>query len=227
MKKLIITAIATMALTAASFGQGYAYVQNLANTGTYNGFGGTAFNPNTESGNPVYSANVTSNGLFFTTDTANTWGANGGPTGNQLLGTDISFAIYGSATQGGTFTFVTSFTGNQINTPSDDNANWGQLQGPGAAQGFGNASSPTSVWIELYAWEGSAFSTYASAVSGGDYTAFSGAFLNPSATSSGAPIIPSLTGMPDMLLSPVPEPCTLALVGLGGAGLLAIRRRKA
>jgi hypothetical protein len=224
--KHIIAATATIALAASSYGQGYVLLDNLNNTGSYlgNSGGGSSTPFNGSTGNPAYSALVTSNGLFFTTDPADQAGPNGyTPSTSTMIGADFSFAIYGGSTAGTATTLLASFTGGEI---VGDCANWGQLEGPTALATPVGSGALTTVWMQVFAWEGNTFSTYAAAVLGGDYAGFTPVFQNPSASSSEAPVIPNMTGMPDLIMS-VPEPTTLALAGLGGAALLALRRRKA
>jgi hypothetical protein len=79
--------------------------------------------------------------------------------------------------------------------------------------------------LEIYAWLGN-FASYAAAVSGGAYTAYSGPFSNATGGGGNPPATPAgLVGMPAMILA-VPEPATIALLGLGAASLLIFRRRK-
>lgn len=220
MKKTILSAIIIAGLTASVYGQGTVLANNQNNTGTYNGNGGQAFNPGTEVGSPTYSSLVTSNGLFFTLDTAAQAGHNGYTAGSQMMGADFSFALFGGATALTATNPVTSLTGGAI---AGDNGNWGQLIVSGS-QTVPNTSAASLLYLNIFVWEGSTFLSYAAALTGGDYTGTSGAFLNPS---GGGPTPAStLSGMPDVLFAPVPEPSTLALAGLGGlASLMAIRRK--
>lgn len=229
MKKTLIAAMVS-ASTAIGQGQGTIYVDNLANTGIYNGAGGTV-------ANPFYSDAVTQNGLIFTTDPAAQAGnIPGGPAGSMLIGVDFSWVLYGGATayaaqmdiQSGIP--LASETGSQI---TGDNPFWGQVQNqsytlitvPGSTAG-------KTVYLDLQIWEGATFPTMLAAQQGNGYFGETGIFANPS---GGAGIIPGpgadLTGMPDMLLDGGPgqwgpEPGTFALLAFGGASLLMFRRRK-
>jgi len=80
-------------------------------------------------------------------------------------------------------------------------------------------------FFDVKAWEGGNGSSYAGAVAGGaTLTGDSGTFQN--GTGGGPVPAPDLIGMPSLTLSPVPEPATLALCGLGAASLLLLRRKK-
>lgn len=218
MKKTIaiISAFAIVG-SASVFAQATLRADNTQNTGVFNGNGGVAFNPINSTGNPTYSSLVTSNGLIFTTDAASTWGAQGGPSGNQMLGVDVNFELFGGTTPGTVNNLLVSLTGAN---KAGDNVNWGQLQLPaGTVLSVPGSTASTPVYLELFAWEGSSTTLPAA---GTAYLADSGVFLNPA---GGGPNPPTtLTALPDMLLT-VPEPSTFALAGLGAAALMAFRRR--
>jgi len=218
MKKTLITCMCAMGLSLGVYAQGTIFIDNLHNTGTNGGAGGVAFNPGSGTGNPSYSSQVTANGLIFTMDTVNTWGtaANGGPAGNQLLGTDVNFTLLGGATAQTATTVIASFTGAQI---AGDNLNWGQLQGPTGAFNIPGSTASSPVFLDLQVWEGNAAS-YALSTS---YKGDTGVFVNASGGGANAPA--ELSGMPDLLLT-IPEPSTFALAGLGAAALMIFRRRK-
>jgi hypothetical protein len=102
MKKLLLTAVVASA-AAISYGQGTILINNLQNTGVYNGNGGTT-------ANPVYSALVTQNGLILTTDPTETQAAVSGKGSSALIGDDFSWALYGGSSAS-TLTLVASETG--------------------------------------------------------------------------------------------------------------------
>jgi hypothetical protein len=87
----------------------------------------------------------------------------------------------------------------------------------------GVAGSATAT-LEVEAWTGN-FASYAAAVTGGAEVG-NVIFQNPTG-GGGVPIAtPSdLTGMPALILTPSPEPSTIALGGLGAAALMFFRRR--
>lgn len=85
----------------------------------------------------------------------------------------------------------------------------------------------SSVSIALVAWTGSGTSFPGSGQNAGVLT-----FVNPTAdyTAVPKPTPPFLTGWnslgKDLIMTPVPEPATFALAGLGAAALMIFRRRK-
>lgn len=216
MKKLLLTAVVA-SVAAVTYGQGTIFIYNYDNTGVSGGNGGTT-------ANPTFSSAVTQNGLIFTTDTASQAGNLGGTAGSTLIGDDFSWALYGGATASSSaLTLVASETGSAI---TGDNINWGQFEGLAQTYTVAGTTASSTVYLELYVWEGNTFTSYAAAVAGGDYAADSGVFANPSGGGANAPS--ALTGLPDMDLTAtsIPEPGTLALAALGGASLLMFRRKK-
>ena len=216
MKKLILT---TLLVTGAALGasaQGTIFINNLKNTGVFGGNGGTPFNGT--SGNPVYSSLVTSNGLIFTLDTTAQAGHLGYTAGSQMIGTDFNFALYGGATSGGASNLILSLTGTNA-AAAGDNANWGELSGPGAQQNVPGTTATSPVFLDLQVWEGTATSYAASTSYKGD----TGVFVNPSG--GGVTAAQPLYGMPDLQLVIAPEPSVLALSSIGAAALMLVRRK--
>jgi len=84
----------------------------------------------------------------------------------------------------------------------------------------------SSVAVALVVWN-SAATSFPSSGKAGVIT-----FINPTAdyTQSPTPPAPNLTGWnslsKDLIMTPVPEPATFALAGLGAAALMIFRRRK-
>ena len=197
MKTFMVMLLVVTATGVTGYGQGTIYVANWDNTGIYDGNGGTT-------ANPVFSWEVTANGLIFTWDPAEQAGNLGGPAGSKLMGDDFSWALYGGRSAGYVNTLIASETGSQI---VGDNFNWGQFEGNPGSVSIPGTQANSTVYLELYAWEGDTYPTFEQALEGGDYTGASRVFANP----SGGGWIPgaSLTGMPDILLfPPIPEPGT-------------------
>lgn len=230
MKKLIIsTSLAIGLSVVATYGQGNIVLNNSANANA----------------NAVYSSSVTSGGLIFTSTTENQYGNNGGPVGSQLEYANFNLVILagpsaGTCSQligvflmsgsGGTLTSYASTYGYTLTTQSEPytvtqdstggiNADAGLVEDPNLGQFEipGTLTSPG--YLDLFIWEGTG-SDYASAAVRGT----SGVFAQPFTTGA-TPGLNVDSGMPDIILNPVPEPGTIALAGLGGLALLFIRRR--
>ncbi|MGA2244232.1 MAG: hypothetical protein ABSH48_04450 [Verrucomicrobiota bacterium] len=223
MKKLRLIAIAATTVAAISHGQGTIVVNNLENTGFQPGGADPGFPP-------VYSASVTANGLVFTEDPAAQAGNLGDPAGGALMGLDFSWALYGGASPDASMTLLASAT-----TPAEiagDNVNWGGLWGSANAVSVLGSVPNSTVYLDLYVWEGNIFPSFTTAIAAGDGVGVTGVFANPSGGGTEPP--PSLVGMPDVLISApepglviwAPEPGTLTLTALGGASLLLLRFRK-
>ena len=172
----------------------------------------------------MYSSGVTANGLIFTLDpVAQAQSFNGGPTPSALIGEDFNWALYGGATAGTATTFIDGETGAQT---ANINLNWGMIdEQSGISFSVPGTTDGTTVYLDLYVWEGS-YTSYASAL-GNTYAGTTGVFANASGgIVSGSPVGASaLTGMPDVELTTVPEPATMALVGLGSLSLMLFRRK--
>jgi len=95
----------------------------------------------------------------------------------------------------------------------------------GVAYNIPGVAANANATLQMQFWTGSA-PNYAAAVQAGAAVADSGPYSNPTA---GAPNIPpsAMAGMPNVTLTSVPEPSTLALAGFGAAALLMYRRRSA
>jgi hypothetical protein len=157
---------------------------------------------------------ATTSGLFY---------LNNGVTTSLLTTPTLNLAIYGGSSAG-SMTLLATFSGaNALFAGGNAGEYYDFMQGLSIVVP-GVALSGTAT-LQLYAWTG-AFTSYASAVTGGAATAVSAAFTNPTGGGGSPPSLPAvLSGMPSMVLA-VPEPATIALMGLGAASLLIFRRRK-
>lgn len=206
-------------------------IDNANNSGVYGGYGGLPFNGS--SGDPTYSSGVTSNGLIFTLDPSGQAGKLGySSLDSKMLGVDVSFELYGVPTPAQATNPIVGLTGAGI---YQDNYNWGQLI-PGNPVGGtaynvpGTTAPPTGtmvlVYLDLQLWEGGTYADFATAKAAGDYVADSGVFANPSGGGTPLPAPPKdLTGLPDMLLTQIPEPSTFTLSLLAASAFVLRCRR--
>jgi len=116
----------------------------------------------------------------------------------------------------------------------------GTLQGPANGQFASSLTASTPSYIEVVGWSaslGSTFTQVQGELTSGNWIA-NGFFgwdggnltITPTAASPGPTVIPGIYGNGTLVLysvtTPVPEPSTMALAGLGGLALLLFRRRK-
>jgi len=205
MKLKLLALGAAVGMTVSAYGQGVLN-WNISNQGV----GG----PNAIIGGLLYTNNAagTALGLFDGINLNVGIESSGGPNSGSLqpLGT-----------HGGLFTVAfdsKGYTGFDLGKFQAG----GSVLVPGVSPG-GIATIQLKIWLENSA--GSLFQNYAGAVAGGGSVA-TATFQNP--TGSTAPPIPDqqMTGMPSMILAPVPEPSTIAMGALGLASLLIFRRRQ-
>ena len=146
-------------------------------------------------------------------------------TGPVLNNADINMQLLGGADAGSMSTIVTLL----LSDSSALGMNFGTgiwADPSGSSYAVPGVALNGTATLEILAWTGS-FDTYAAAVAGGAMFADSGTFTNPTGGGGTPAVLPqTMKNMPAMVLTAVPEPGTLALVGLGIAGLLAVRRRK-
>ncbi len=111
---------------------------------------------------------------------------------------------------------------------------------PSTAGGFNTGTSQYTEQdvLALVCWTGTYANLAAAVAANADVGIF--AFVNNIGPGGTSPAVPELTGwpttlspansandgFPELILSPVPEPATLAVAGLGGLSMLLIRRRK-
>jgi len=190
-------------LASASFGQGLFLADNHLNTS-------------------LNSAD-TSGGLFWL-NTGN---------GAALINEDFNLEIMGGSASTGLGLLVSDVSAYSSVFLSGNGD--GAAAGPGTFLDVNSenmivpgAPGLNSGFLQLFAWTGTDTS-FAAAQADGSYTASSGVFAQPLAAQNGNSPVPTMTGMPAMVLSTmaiVPEPATFALLGLGAASLMIFRRRK-
>jgi hypothetical protein len=222
MKKLAVT-LCLSALAVGAFAQGTVNFQNGIGLNISTNSGGTSGAITAGSG-PYYFALLTASSTVTTVD-ANL---------QQLLSSAWSFGIYGSNTatagrmSGGSGVSVPGWNPGETNsyivvgwsaglgaswaqvrselTGAIRNGNSFQINGPGggflgaSAVGFGTAGGPTSP-LPTLPWN----------------------IFGTTATAGGTPV----GGFTIFGTTPIPEPTTFALAGLGAAALVIFRRRKA
>jgi hypothetical protein len=235
MKKLILTAVLSVASLAA-FGQGTIDVQNINKAG---GFLQPIFNfdptaPSVQqTGNP--SSTVYAGAIYNGTTGAGTTVYHGAP----LIGTGYDLVFFYSLS-----TSVTSVSQMQVGTVVPFRTSASATAAP--AGGIiavsaltipgGTGGTPIAFAYGAFSTEGGTVQSWATALANfnsGDALAAIGTgaisttTLNGSDT-TGAPHtgLTSDTGWQSFSLVEAPEPGTIALAGLGAAGLLLFRRRK-
>lgn len=140
-----------------------------------------------------------------------------GPGAPVLLGTDFNVDFYGGS-DANSLVLLKSLVA----------SGGGAAGGPGTFLDLSGApvsipGSLTSGFFRIDAWA-LGTSTFNASNLRGQSTVFSNPLGNPQAQPPGTPT--DFTGMPAVILSPIPEPSTFALAGLGAAALLIFRRRK-
>jgi len=205
MKKALVAAILGIALNiTSSHAQGYIVMENYKVVGPTPVFSGITYGTSggAKAGQFVGSASGFKVDLLYSLDS--------GATYNLAAGSQT--AIFGPSVDGGTPTSdgAGSFLGNTVTIP-------------------GYTSGSVNFIVEAY--QGS---SYAATVAANQFAGQSAAFVIPSLVTSTLQTpgdLLNLNGTTVQGLQPfvvnVPEPTVFALAGLGAAGLLAFRRKKA
>jgi hypothetical protein len=208
MKRNVIAAVLGAAglvgLAASSYGQGQVNFNTYASTGYYPVTYGSAAQTALSVGQYAVGPNVDAELGYFV----------------GALSANTSFTLLPSTIQAvGTTPEAVDGTGPTA---------VGYIQGGAVAiPGVTTAGAPVS--FEILAWiasgAGSGGGTYATSLYNGVYKWQDSFATQNIGASSPAGFFSALGG--NAVLTPVPEPTTLALAGLGGAALLALRRKKA
>lgn len=203
MKLKVLSTIVAMGMAVSAFAQSVVF-DNLGNGGGVSAI----------SGGRVYINNGTTTTLF------------------DGLTYNLGVAVWGGVdannlTLLGTFTASSDpkgYTGADVGQFQLGTAGQGVVI-PGVAAG-GLATIRLQMWFD---GAGGLFANYAAAAAGGGYVG-TVTFQNGTSNPGGNPPVPApnFSGMPSIVLSatPVPEPTTFALAGMGAAALLIFRRRK-
>jgi PEP-CTERM motif len=225
MKKIILTITAVVAASLSGFSQGQVYFENVA----ANGFVATDPNGHTTGSTSGYVQQAASFDVAcYSLDVTTTSGLNGLDSYGYLDPLDLTSDGFTQDTVAGSLT---------------------PLVGTDGAFGTGS-SYPTAIIpgvtsanavIAVVVWTGG-YSSYAAALASGTSVigilvfvqAIGGAAPSPSITdiATGWGTVPNSPtsaangGNEDLILSPVPEPGTMALAGLGSLSLFLLRRKK-
>jgi len=225
MKKQIILAALVVGFAASSFGQGYMLFATSGRSWLYDNF--------TTPGTSVLGGSAGSTidlaVLIATQGDTPLVGSVGNPTGNtstlspnvwtEILN-DPNFSLVGNAI-GGTNAIV------GVNTANTTRGGFAYNGGSSfQVAGYGSISGNVNVTAYVIGWN-SAYATPQAAALANAAVGWSNPFtyiiINGVLTT---PATMNASGMTAFGVSPVPEPATMALAGLGGLALLAFRRRK-
>ena len=216
MKKQIILAALVVASAASSFGQGYFLFQSNGKNVVWDNF--TA--PGTANGAPgnvnvafLWNANALA---------ASPFGASENPTNSPSAVTPASF-------QTGGWTLAQN-AASGLNAEVAVNASGLKVAGysynGGAVFGVTGTAVGSTYELVVIGWQGSAGIDPVAALAAGAAFGWSNPFVVSAAASNGTPLNFTSSGARSFGVSPVPEPATFALAGLGMAAMLIARRRK-
>jgi hypothetical protein len=204
MKRSIFIAVLGMASAVASYGQGYVQFNN-------------------------YVSSTQSSGITYAS----------GPAAGEGVGPEISVQLYYGAASDTLLSQLVPLTFGDGSDFSPVAAGNGGVSGPGTIFNAGGDAgygifNGGAVQIPLTGPNSfAAGSTLAFAlVATGTYQTVSyygasGVFNGTTSSAANVPPLPAGLQAGSFTVAPVPEPTTLALAGLGGAALLALRRKKA
>jgi len=147
----------------------------------------------------------------------------GGPAIGMYAGNEISAILLFGASTATSIAQLTAIPGSA--SPCGYLGVTGPSSGTALNQGIFLQATPVNVGTGTFAFAYEALGSY----QGVQYTGFSGIVVAATQASSQSPLpnLNVLFGPMNVLVNPVPEPTTLALVGLGGlASLVALRRKQ-
>jgi hypothetical protein len=223
MKKTIVTTLAITGLALGAYAQGSLnQVQTVFSSDGITVGGTEAANPGTTLDSEWYTGNIALEVFYASTASVT---ADQVAAINALDGVSGAAALALMQADGFSLVSATALTGS---TP-------GSLNYSVSFGGLNPASNPNSIGLLAPTVTGTtAWLAFYAVATGGTYNGYSGALVwsqntggNPNTTPAGTPAI--ITTDPaglNVVLTTVPEPCTMALLGLGGLSLLMIRRRK-
>jgi len=215
-KQLIITALA-LVVSASAFGQGYVVFGSTKAAGVSYNPGASTNGASTVTGNGGITV-----GFLWAASGTPLVGSTGLAVGQTAITPDWSKILTDP-----TFHFAQN-AGSLVSVGVN---NSGFLQGgwsynSGVSFPLTGSTAGSVIEVLAVAWN-SLYATPAAAAAAGSFLGYSGLFNYSTAPDSGSAASTfALSGMSPFGVSPVPEPATFALAGLGAAAMLIFRRRK-